>query len=690
MRLDHSLGDILDDTKKISVNVPTEQFHFDKTFETASEEAVDIHKDFGYNSVGQIFNMRTQTNILQPFAPGPSGECRGSGFLVKVDGETLMVTNHHVVDQFASLKVAFPAFGKEHFTATVFGDCPEKDLALLKINIEDSKVCALEFANSDNISTATRAIAVGFPLGMEGQKITSGVISGYETLGSQVLIQTDVALNPGNSGGCLCNERGHVLGVNSSIIRGKNNVGYAIPAKTVQTFIRDVKHLMKQGATTPVFVSRPVLGAFCQKSNENITKYLKNPKDGGYYVSYILPGSLLDKRGQGLQKGDQICAINGQKVDMYGQTHVEWSTTPVSMFRVFDRLSLGEGTEVSVYRNGKRVNVNISYNKCDPRVVKPMFFPYDKIDYEIFAGMVVQQLSQNHVGSLMRVNPLLSAYLLPNNLLKGAVIVTHVFPGSNVQQQRTINIGNVIKTINGVEIHSVNDFRNVFRTQGSNEFFSITTDFNRDVLLSRDEIKADENMLPKMFHFTPSDLIMSLNQTEKLNQVSQLMQGDCGCGSGSEEEEVGLCIGKKIAFAEHKKGPVSGTGIIVKIYPSGRTVKIKTEGGELIKKRVYTLRKIPSTDEVEIEQAIEQPVEIEQAIEEPVEIEQAIEEPVEIEQPIDQTIDQTIEQEATQEEEEEEEIGEVVLSESEIVLLQQQLGCTHLSRNEFLDMYKDM
>jgi S1-C subfamily serine protease len=481
-------------TSPISISIATEQFanHDDVAYSTEKViQSEKIHNTFGLRSVGQVFNQQSKQNICQPFAPGQHGEGRGSGFMTMINNEALMVTNHHVVDQCATLQVSFPAHGKERFTAEIYATNPERDLALLRVHIDPTEIKCLVFADTDHIVSAAPAYACGFPLGQEGLKITSGVVSGFETLGNQVLIQTDVALNPGNSGGCLVTPQGGVLGINSSIIKGQNNVGYAIPSRVVQTFIKNVQHLMSQTETpeTPLFVSSPVMGAFCQKSSKVQTENLGNPTEGGYFVNYVLAGSLLDISG--VQVGDQIHSIDGHSVDMLGQTHVSWSNTPVSLWRVFDRCSFGDTVGMSVYRNGVSVECKVNYQPCDPRAVAPKYFPFQTIEYEVIAGMVVQQLSQNHLPILMRLNPLLSSYLLPSNLLHPAVVVTHVFPSTSVQNQRLINIGNRITAINGVNISTIDDFRTFFSSHGSDKVFNFQTDFNNTCVVSKEEIVND-------------------------------------------------------------------------------------------------------------------------------------------------------------------------------------------------------
>ena len=529
--------------------------------------------DFGDRSVCQVFSNIARANVLQPFASGGGGQGRGSGWVTRVGDENLIVTNHHVVDQAAAVHVSFPAYGKRKFEVEVAGDYPEGDLALLRMK-EKADVRPMTLADSDRVRSATKVLAVGYPLGQTHQKMTMGVVAGHELLGPNEVLQTDAAINPGNSGGPLVAEgTTAVLGVNSSIIRGSNNVGYAIPANSVKTFLRNYAAL--KGGDGTVLVSKPVMGMFCQKSNEQQTAYLGNP-GGGYYVSYVLPGSLMHNGG--LRKGDQIYAVNGHKVSMYGETTVPWSDTPVSVSRILNRLTLGDEVNVSVYRLGAAVEIKVTFEPCDPRAVRPVYFPYDKITYEAFAGMVVSDLTQNHVGVLMRTNPLLSRFLMPENLLNGAVVVTHVFPGSTIQDQGLILPGSVITKVNDTLINSVSDYRSFFRDSPRCKCYSFETDMNSVCVVSREQVIQGEAWMPKTYNYKTSELV----------DVLSGRPGRPASDGGSDGSQGGFQprVGTRVAFSNYKKGPPVGKGVVTKVYPSGKTVKLQLVNGDLVKQRV--------------------------------------------------------------------------------------------------------
>ena len=123
---------------------------------------------------------------------------------------------------------------------------------------------------------------------------------------------------------------------------------------------------------------------------------------------------------------------------MYGDTKVSWSQTPVSLSRILNRMTFGEDISIGVYRKGELVHIHLKYEPCDPRAVKPIFHPYQSFDYEVLGGMVVSELTQNHIGLIMKRNPLLTKYLLPDNLLSPAVMISSVLQGSYLFDNLTL------------------------------------------------------------------------------------------------------------------------------------------------------------------------------------------------------------------------------------------------------------
>jgi putative serine protease PepD len=183
-------------------------------------------------------------------ADTPEGQATGSGFVVSRDG--LIVTNDHVVDGASQVQVKIGTSDKAQ-DATVVGADPSRDLALLKVDA--SNLPTLSLGDSSSVSVGDPTYAIGNPFGLD-HTLTTGIVSALQRNlqapdGAKIsgAIQTDAALNPGNSGGPLINADGQVIGVNSQIQTGSSNgaeggnvgIGFAIPSNTVKTFIDEAK-----------------------------------------------------------------------------------------------------------------------------------------------------------------------------------------------------------------------------------------------------------------------------------------------------------------------------------------------------------------------------------------------------------------------------------------------------------------
>ncbi len=186
------------------------------------------------------------------------GTATGSGFVVSSDGK--IITNEHVVDGATSVTVKIGTSGKEQ-TAQVLGADASKDLALLKVDTGSTKLHALSFGDSSNLQVGDNVYAIGNPYGLD-HTLTSGIVSALNRdiqapSGATIpgAIQTDAALNPGNSGGPLLDADGKVVGVNSQIASsgsssgeaGNVGIGFAIPSKLVKAFAEDPTSTSAQG-----------------------------------------------------------------------------------------------------------------------------------------------------------------------------------------------------------------------------------------------------------------------------------------------------------------------------------------------------------------------------------------------------------------------------------------------------------
>ncbi|MEY8829857.1 Do family serine endopeptidase [Sedimentitalea sp. XS_ASV28] len=230
----------------------------------------------------------------------------GSGFIISEDGQ--IVTNHHVVDGADSVTVKL-ADGRS-FRADVIGSDPLTDVALLQLET-DEKLPVVKFGDSDSMRAGDEVVAVGNPFGLGGT-VTSGIISAMSrdihSGPYDDFIQTDAAINRGNSGGPLFNNDGEVIGVNTAIFSpdgGSVGIGFAVPSDLVQTVVAD---LQDDGTIT-----RGWLGVQIRPMSDEVASVLGYDGPKGAVIEAVSADSPARKGG--LQKGDIILSFNGTRIE---------------------------------------------------------------------------------------------------------------------------------------------------------------------------------------------------------------------------------------------------------------------------------------------------------------------------------------------------------------------------------------
>src|SRR5512147_2061134 len=229
----------------------------------------------------------------------------GSGVVVSAAG--YLLTNNHVVEAADEIEVAFPD-GKK-FLAKVVGSDPDTDLAVLRV--EAQNLSAITFGSSDTLRVGDIVLAIGNPLGI-GQTVTSGIVSGLGRSGLGIntfenFIQTDAAINQGNSGGALVDARGNLVGINTAILSqtgGSIGIGLAIPASMAKTVMEQI---IKTGTVTRGWIGvelAPVTPALAESFNLGTTE--------GAIINGVLTGGPADRAG--VKPGDVLVAIDGRPI----------------------------------------------------------------------------------------------------------------------------------------------------------------------------------------------------------------------------------------------------------------------------------------------------------------------------------------------------------------------------------------
>jgi serine protease Do/serine protease DegQ len=290
----------------------------------------------------------------------------GSGVIISDDGYIL--TNNHVIEGADELKVSLS--DEREFTAKVIGADPKTDVAVIKIEAE--KLPAITLADSDKLRVGDVVFAVGNPLGV-GQTVTMGIVSAKgrnqlrlleNVAGYENFIQTDAAINMGNSGGALVDAKGRLVGVNSAIIspsRGNIGIGFAIP-------INFAAYVMNSLIATGT-VARGYLGVSSETVTADVAEQLGLPKDAkGVAITDITPDSPADKGG--LKRTDVILAINDKPVSSLEELRL-----------VVAQMLPDTKVKIKLIREAKELTVEVTLGKLT-----------EKPD-ELLAGVNVSKLS---------------------------------------------------------------------------------------------------------------------------------------------------------------------------------------------------------------------------------------------------------------------------------------------------------
>jgi 2-alkenal reductase len=279
----------------------------------------------------------------QPQQPQQPSVASGSGVIISNDG--YIVTNNHVVENEQSLAVIY-ADGSRH-EATLVGTDPVMDIAVIRV--KDAVPGVAAFGNSDALQPGETAIAIGSPLGDFQNSVTVGVVSALNRTvagsGMEGLVQTDAAINHGNSGGPLINVNGEVIGINTLVVRSDSmagdqaqGLGFAIPSNTV----KDVsQQLISNGK-----VVYPYLGVSFGEIDPETAALQNLPVQYGALVGQVQPNTPAAQAG--LQQNDIITAIDGDKLD---------GTS--SLRQLLLKHKPGDTVQLEVQRDGKPMTVNV-------------------------------------------------------------------------------------------------------------------------------------------------------------------------------------------------------------------------------------------------------------------------------------------------------------------------------------------
>ncbi len=405
--------------------------------------------------------------------PGGNGGGHQQKFMplcsgVLIDGDKgSVVTNNHVVDYATVIKVLLRDGCTSY--AMMVGYDPRSDIALIQIQ-NPKNLTAIKMADSDALRVGDYTVAIGNPFGL-GETVTSGIVSalgrsGLNAENYENFIQTDAAINRGNSGGALVNLNGELIGINTAILApdgGNIGIGFAIPSNMVKNL---TSQMVEYGQ-----VKRGELGIMGTELNSDLAKAMKVDAQRGAFVSQVLPNSSAAKAG--IKAGDVITSLNGKPISSFAALRAQVGTMPVG-----SKLTLG------LLRDGKQVNVNLelqqsSQNQVDSSSIfngiegAEMSMPVGskltlgllRDGKQVNVNLELQQSSQNQVDSSSIFNGIEGAEMSNKGKDQG-VVVNNVKTGTPAAQIG-LKKGDVIIGANQQAVKNIAELRKVLDSKPS-------------------------------------------------------------------------------------------------------------------------------------------------------------------------------------------------------------------------------
>jgi serine protease Do len=349
----------------------------------------------------------------------------GSGVIVRSDG--VIVTNNHVVQNGQNIVVALS--NRREFKARVLLADSRTDLAVIKIDTKGEHLPTIEFGDSDRVNVGDIVLAIGDPFGV-GQTVTMGIVSALARTqigasDTQFFIQTDAAINPGNSGGALVTADGKLAGINTAIYSRTGEyagIGFATPSNLVR---RVVEGALGGGVKLPWF------GADGQPVTAQIAQAMDLPRPGGVLIKSVYGGSPAAQAG--LKSGDVVLAIDGTDVD--------------------DMQALNY--RVATHRSGDVVHVRVSSGGKKTRdITFAVGLPPENPPRQLTSIGGRNPLTGAHVENL---SPAVASDLQIDFSARGVVVVST--SDNTPSDSYGFQPGDIIRAINGQEIHSVGELQ---------------------------------------------------------------------------------------------------------------------------------------------------------------------------------------------------------------------------------------
>lgn len=514
------------------------------------------------NSVLQLKVVQGLYKSSRPYKDPDDKVIFGSAFIIDIE-RGYIGTNAHVVANAISITGRLTKLGKRDLSLELIGICKEKDLALCKIHHDDIKLIIrglkpeeikqlnMQFGDNMELKETDEVMTIGYPLGQENIKYTTGIVSGFDTKDSDdygniedakhrspAYIQISAGINQGNSGGPLINKKGEMVGINTSNYIFEQNIGYAIPSRT---FLSIYCELVKS-----TVVKVPTLALEWNKTNRELMKSkTSNERTYGIYVRKVHPDSCLDQLEEGdiikrlnyndsfwatkdsfsVQNRDPYTICNGQTVevlcyfDRYGDADVgikaedgrfqKLIERKMNFSEIIDMIPIGADISIEICRDQDWYLVKSKHVYKDSNRVARVYPRIDPIDFEIFAGLCCANLNMEHVDNF---DILLLHTKKPENRYKKRVVICQIFPDTEAAKTQIFKEGNLIDELNGKKIETLDDIRKILRTKP--EMITIKTTIGCFFMVSTETVVQEDKRIMRNFNIRNHNYLLDSEQMQ--------------------------------------------------------------------------------------------------------------------------------------------------------------------------------
>ena len=331
-----------------------------ETLDADEENNVSVYR----KNIPSVVNVTSRAVAFDFFYGVVPEEGQGSGFIIDKDGHIL--TNYHVVANARDVEITL--HNRKRYPAKVIGNDPAHDLAVLQISAPNLVPAVL--GDSQNLQVGQKVYAIGNPFGLNGT-MTRGIVSSIRSVrepnGATIdkAIQTDAAVNPGNSGGPLLNSRGEVIGINTLIassVGQSAGIGFAVPVNTAKSVLNDLVTLGR--------VRRPALGIRSIPITPELAAEIGLPADNGVLIMQVVPGGAAERAG--LRGGTERAYIGNVPVMLGGDLIVAIDGEQVGdqqdLADLMNKHRAGDTVRLTIYRGKRKMEVPVTLGEARQQV----------------------------------------------------------------------------------------------------------------------------------------------------------------------------------------------------------------------------------------------------------------------------------------------------------------------------------